>query len=467
MDVKRQAFTKLADGIMNALTGLGGSNDARAANRFVHSALSYQEATELYNHSWIAQKVIDLPVDDMLKNGREIHDLDGDDLEAYNEAWKELRCNEALSRSLRYARVVGGSAIIPIASDMDLAEPFNPRNFVNGRLQRFIVVDAHELSAAGDGVEENLTSPYYGMPRTYRYRGQEIDVSNIIAARGNDAPGEHHHQSADIHSSWGTSVFDRSATAIKDAEAVYANYWQLVHRNASDALKVPGFYENLADCEVGKNQEEMSASILARVMLLTRYRSIMNMAVLDDRESIERLQYNLSGMPEALKDALSAVCASVDMPLTRFSGLPVSGLNTNGDENLENHYNSIASQQARKLCPLYDRMDEYMTLTVFGDMRSLRYHVNSPHDESEEEKEERKKKKVETLETIQSMQIVPPSVIVRALQATVLPNISDDYIDALKAEEMEDDEDDDPDEPEGIAEKPEEKPAPRRARKAA
>ena len=65
---------KAFDGVMNILTGLGTERDRSTATGHIKSMVWFPEEMEAAYASAICRKVIDIPIDDMLRHPRKFDD---------------------------------------------------------------------------------------------------------------------------------------------------------------------------------------------------------------------------------------------------------------------------------------------------------------------------------------------------------------------------------------------------------
>lgn len=434
----RATVSTFKDAVVNFISGHGTSVDPSGQNRAARVHMDYDETLTLYRNYWLARKIINVPVQDMLKNGRDITNLDKDDLAKYAKAWKDMKTNKALKRALYWAALIGGAGIIPVADDMELDEPYDPSNFTDGKLKRFVVLDAHELQSNIEaGLITDITSRYFQLPQTLTYQGNQIDISNVIIAHGEDIPSTTHAQydGMNIKPFWGLSKLAYSREPVVYAHALYEAILAMVQQNNVDILKVPGLYNTIADCANSLEMGESDKALTARAALFAKYKSQFNVAMVDIEETIERLKYDFGGLPQLIHEFVIAVSGASDIPLTRLAGISPGGLNSTGESDLKNYYNNIRSQQNDLLVPLLDEIDRYMTLACFGEEIELEYTVNPPHVLSEQEEADLADKETDTTVKIEGMNLVPESYLLRRMQRTTMPEITDDFIEEVELEE--------------------------------
>jgi len=441
-------LSQVADAIINLATGQGTGRDASSYMAVAPVSLSRLEAIHLYRGYWLARKLIDIPVQDMLKNGRTFHDMDQTDVERYNRAWEDYNCDRIIANALKWSRVFGGAGIIPVNENVDLAQPFEAKDFANVAGTRFIVRDATKLQpASGHATITDLSNPNYGRPSRFQHHAQTIDVTNVIIVRGDDSPdADDMRTMAEVEPFWGQSRLLYAKEPVLYAHSLYASIATMVVQNNVDILSVPGLYESLAACGTGTGQADYSTAVQSRAALYALHKGQYNVALIDGNESLERIKNDFQSLPQLIHEFLTAISGLGDIPLVRFAGISPGGLNSTGEADLENHYTGIAGQQKSDLNPLYAMLDRFMTLIVFGEIRELKYTINPPHTESRKSKVETDAKQAETFERLHNMRIIPESAILRSVQQSGVVDIADEWIEAVEAEELDGtDTDTDPD----------------------
>ena len=435
----------LFDAIVNALSGSGGATDPGSQNYAAHVEITYEQALVLYRHYWLARKVIDIPVADMMKNGRRFHNMTPADEKRYRERWTELHADMRMSTALKWGRLVGGGVIIAVNENMDMAEPLNIADIANGKLERLLVFDAKAFpSTQGTKLESNLAKRNYGMPTKFQHKGLPLDPSHMIVAHGMEQPNpDIFHINMGVHPWFGASMMQYCKEPIIQAHAAYEAVASMVQSNNMDVLKVPGLYDMITACATDAERAELNGTILNRMALMQAHKSMHNAAVIDSTEELDRMKYDLTSMPAIIREALVAVSGSGDIPMTRFSGISPGGMNATGEGDMQNYQDGLVSQQAEKVRPLYDGVDYVVTADVFGEPRQLEYTINSPNSETDLEVLEREAKQAELLSTLDDIQSIPDSVVLTRIKDTILPDIPQSAIDALRAEESDNDENDD------------------------
>ena len=97
-------------------------------------------------------------------------------------------------------------------------------------------------------------------------------------------------------------------------------------------------------------------------------KSIINMALLDGDETMDRLTLNLSGVAQVIETFMTWISGAADIPLTRLFGTSAKGMNATGEGDLKNYYNSLRSKQSSQLNPSLSWLDQVLARSAVGHM---------------------------------------------------------------------------------------------------
>jgi phage-related protein (TIGR01555 family) len=154
----------------NLVANLGTQKDKRYHSNFVRRTIDRYELDSLYTDNWIAGKTVDIPVEDGLRNWRQIKtpSLSPAQIEEYETEEERLQVREFFGRAGKWARLYGGSVILlgidgagPLDSELKL------ENIKKGALKFLHVIDRHDLSIE----QVNNTDPTkanFRLPEFYR-----------------------------------------------------------------------------------------------------------------------------------------------------------------------------------------------------------------------------------------------------------------------------------------------------------
>src|SRR5690606_28273069 len=108
-----------------------------------------------------------------------------------------------------------------------------------------------------------------------------------------------------------------------------------------DVISREGLTEDLSTGQESK--------IIQRYTLFDQMKSIVNTALLDADEKLDRLTLNLSGVSQVIDTFMVWIAGAADIPVTRLFGQSAAGLNASGEGDLKNYYDSIRSRQTSQL----------------------------------------------------------------------------------------------------------------------
>jgi DNA topoisomerase IB len=175
------------------------------------------------------------------------------------------------------------------------------------------------------------------------------------------------------------------------------------------------------------------AKVKQRFLLMDTCKSLLNMSIMDSEDMFTRHSMPFSGIPDLLEKFLGILSAAFDIPQTRLLGSSPGGLNSTGDGDIRNYYDSIGAEQENKLSPHLDSIDEALIRSVYGLVPDgMSYKFKSLWQMNENEEADLKAKQAGTLQMLQAMG-APSSALLRdAIELGLIKNLTTDEIDAAE-----------------------------------
>lgn len=410
------------DGLVNVVSGLGTAKGKRGHSRFVLSGMfGYQELEAAYQTNWIARQIVDIPADDMTREWRTIKCQDADIIRQEEDRLDLQSCvNEALS----WSRLYGGSAILPI-TNQDFEKPFRPESIKKGEVQRLLVFDRWDLVPHSINTWDVLAENYL-MPEYYTlYQGsQKIHWSHLIRFGGAKMP----RRQRVLLQGWGDSELRKCLEDIKDTVAAKDGIAELMQSANIDVITREGLAEDLST--------DQEAKIIERYTLFDQMKSIINTALLDGDEKLDRITLNLSGIAPVLETFMVWISGAADIPVTRLFGRSAAGLNATGEGDLKNYYDSIRSQQNSKLDKPMAMLDAVMVRSAVGTMpEDYNYDWNRLTQPDRLQDAQAKKVEAETDLILLDAGVIGRSQVMRRLEADEVYQYEDGVIDSIEADE--------------------------------
>lgn len=410
------------DGLVNVVSGLGTAKGKRGHNRFVLSNMfGYQELEAAYQTNWIARQIVDIPADDMTREWRTIKCQDADIIRQEED---RLDLQSCVNEALTWSRLYGGSAILPI-TNQDLESKFRPELIKKGGVQRLLVFDRWDLIPHSINTWDVLAENYL-MPEYYTlYQGsQKIHWSHLIRFSGAKIP----RRQRVLLQGWGDSELRKCLDDIKDTVAAKDGIAELMQSANLDVITREGLAEDLST--------DQESKIIERYTLFDQMKSIINTALLDGDEKLDRITLNLSGIAPVLETFMVWISGAADIPATRLFGRSAAGLNATGEGDLKNYYDSIRSQQNSKLDKPMAMLDEIIVRSATGTMpEDYNYDWNRLTQPDRLQDAQAKKVEAETDLILLDAGVIGRSQAMRRLEADEVYQYEEGVIDSIEADE--------------------------------
>lgn len=395
---------KFFDGFRNLLKSFGGDNDTRTQTTYAFTARVSRLFTtleDLYATSWLAAKVVNIPVEDAFREGRTVKIENKNNKKAFERFYVSL--DRKIELGIKFARIFGGAALIIVSSDDKLSEPINQMK--QGDLINIAVVDASQL--VPQQIERNPLNPNYLKAIEYAIVGssQAIHPSRVIYIDGVTTTN----REREINNGFGSSVYERVYKNIEDASQTNSSIRNLVEQSNLDVLKMNGL-----NGAVKTNEED---KIKERLMIVSQMKSILNTIAIDKEDDYVNISKNFSTLDSIQMNMFMLVSAGADIPFTRFMGKSAEGMSATGEGDLRNYYDSVkASIQVGQMVEIYDILDPIINQHLTGDNSVIDYEFNPLYQLSESEIATINKTLAETYAIYEDRGIVSSEAILAELQ---------------------------------------------------
>ena len=337
------------------------------------ASLQSHEWGELYYKEWTARKIVDIPVQDILRKGWTYGGLDDDQACALTSALSKLQFNRALRQALKLERLVGGAVIVMgLRSDGDASKPVNHSAISKGDLIFTNVIPRSRVSQLE--YDTNPLSARFGKPETYHVIGQSVHHSRLLIFDGDPLTDN---EATDIgfikgsYDGFGVSVLAAIYDDIIRSVSARQSAMQLIQR-ASIVLINNGSLKAQLSTTGG-------ADALAALQTMTDQMSMYQAAMIDGKEiNIDQWSASFGGVPELLQQFLQIISAASDIPATRFLGEAPGGLNASGKSDLENYYNAIDDGRESRLRPQLEKFLRVAIPSILPDVDSESVEIEFP-----------------------------------------------------------------------------------------
>jgi phage-related protein (TIGR01555 family) len=418
----RMRVPAVSDGLENVVANLGTSKDQRTHNTFAFGTWNFVELEAAYAENWIAKQVVNVPVDDGVREWRTWnHDKAGD----IEKEEGRLDLKNKFKEGKYWARLYGG-AVMLMVTDQPLDEPLDVERINKGGLKRLVVLDRWDISPT----QWNFSNPLdenYLLPEYYTVVGGQTQIhhSHVIRLDGEILP----RRTRAWNNGWGDSTLRKVFDDVKDVVATKGGIASLVLQANVDVIKRPGLSDELASGE--------DANILKRYALARQMKSLVNGMLLDGDEDYIRNTLSFSGLSQIMEQFMVWMSGAADIPMTRLFGRSAAGLSATGEGDLNNYYDNVRAEQTGRYSSELEKLDQVLVRSAIGQYpEDINYDWNPLYQESDNEKAQRTLARAQSEDIYKNMGVLLPSQVASRLKAEGEYAIDDDHIERLQQQEQ-------------------------------
>lgn len=322
---------------------LDGYQSAVLGNR-KGARLTSVTAPLLYSRGGIFAKLVDKPADDALSGDITIH---GDVSGSLKTEFERLNVKGMFADAVRWCRLTGGAAIIPIVrGGGDLEAELTPESIEE--IEELRVYAANEISIYGNRYHMP-ESPKHGKPMLYQVATQSgsfiVHESRLFHVQGEPLPPSQN--SSGIF--WqGRDAVARSYQAVLDLISAVERVGQILERKQQPIYAMQGLAQAI---EMGRESE-----IQKRIDLVDITRGILNTVATDNLDSYTIADLNVGGLDQVINIFKEQVCAESGMPLSLLFGRSAAGMNATGEGDFRNYYDMVDGIRTRQVMPPLERL---------------------------------------------------------------------------------------------------------------
>lgn len=322
----------------------------------------YQQYTNLYETSWEARKIIDIPIDDAMRHETMRKGLSADDELIISRAWEDYNVKHQLTRALKQERLLGGSVLLGVMLLQDgekLDQPLTDANIMEDDLLALNVIDVTKLSRTSTVFDP--FSADYDKVTGLLISGVEVDRSRMIVFDGDSLFGRNAQRVLQTYRynplGFGESKLAVLYDVLMRALGTQQGAYQLV--NMSSAIMI--LVNNLRSLNAVDSDSETYLRKVAQQM------SIYNAAVFDGKDvKVEQHSASFGSVPELVMTFTQFLAAASDIPVTRFMGSSADGMNATGEGDSRNYYDMVDTLRNDKRKRAESRILDWMGASLFG-----------------------------------------------------------------------------------------------------
>lgn len=322
---------------------------------YAHSKrLNQFELDEIYAVDGIGKKIVDCVAEDGMRSFVEC-DVD------LMEEMIRLEAKAKIEEAGKFARLFGGSLLVAMIDDGQTHDkPLRLDKLNNSsaihKIHTLQVYDRHEITFTNEDVNIDSYSPYFLKPEWYTINLNAAYSSNPVNFRVHRSrcfvlTGESAtNKQKKYNLGWGAPVLNKCYNALQNylesqdcAVSVQRDFVQVV-------FKIKGLISMLSNEDVVPQFENRVQTL----NFLKHYGNKNAIAVDADTEDYSKSSSNMSGFSDATDRIAEYVCATAGIPVARLFGRSSAGLNSTGQGDMQNYYDTVRSWRNDQVKPCID-----------------------------------------------------------------------------------------------------------------
>ena len=356
----RDSFQNLAERV-----GLGTDN-AQSFSSYGFNPISRNRVMLefAYRGSFITRNAIDAIADDMTREGIDMVSTDTpQDIEILQGAMNRLRIWNQLADGARWGRLYGGCICVHLIKGQDMSQPLRIETVGKGSYRGMVVLDRWMIQPdLVDLVSEY--GPYFGKPRFYTTTtdlgamlpgNTKIHYSRIVRFEGESLP----YWQRMTENLWGLSVLEPLFDRLVAYDSSTNGIAQLVHKAHLRIIKMKDLRMNIA--AGGKKL----AGVAAMIDNIRLYQTNEGITLLDMEDDFSVVQSTFAGLDNILLQFGNQLAGATRIPVVRLFGQTPSGLNSSGDTDVRNYYDTVKEIQSSNL---RDPIDTVLGLLFMSEL---------------------------------------------------------------------------------------------------
>jgi uncharacterized protein len=336
---------ELRNSLTNLVTQLGAANEMSnltsmqplLANTIYYPlTLQHQLLTYMYSTHGVLQTAIDLPVQDALRGGLDLHSdqFDDDDLKDLHKFMNRSGILSAIKKSRSWTRLFGGGALV-INTGQEMDKPLSLKG-----IKKLQLYAANRWEFSMPGVNPN--APWellnFGIPvdsEYFLFYGHRLHRSRVITMCGLEAPYLRKWQLQ----GWGMSEVERMIEDFNKYLKTSNVLYELLEQAKLDVYQMEGFNAQLLT-------SKGTSRTMNKIQKMNELKNFNRAIVLDAKDKYEQKQLTFAGIAEIMKENRTAIAAALRIPMTKLYGISASGFNS-GEDDIEN-YNAMVESEVRE-----------------------------------------------------------------------------------------------------------------------
>ena len=338
------------DGYTNLLNKYGTMQDNSMGYSYSQEpVITDLELIRLYEGNGLFTKIIDRPSEEAVKHGFDI-DYGEEDIAAYvDDRRDELDCEDKFATAQKWARLYGGAIIVMLCDDGGgLEEPLDWNKVTTIEELRVFeraIVQADYTSLYNFHFYDTMNSKKpFGQPEYYHvysmYGYFTVHYSRCLIFRNGRLP---EHTTNALSRYWGMPEYVKFNRALRECITSHEDGVKLLERSVQAIYKMKNLAQ-LLSTDAGEDK------VLQRLQVIDMARGILNSIAIDtDGEDYDFKTLPMSGVKDVIDSTCNMLSAVTNIPQTILFGRSPAGMNSTGENDLENYYNMVENIQKQNM----------------------------------------------------------------------------------------------------------------------
>lgn len=338
------------DGYTNLLNKYGTTQDNSMSYSYSQEpVITDLELIRLYEGNGLFTKIIDRPSEEAVKHGFDIDYGDEDIAEYVDDRLDELEFEDKFATAQKWARLYGGSIIVMLCDDGGgLEEPLDWNKVTTIEELRVFeraIVQADYTSLYNFHFFDTMNSKKpFGQPEYYHvysmYGYFTVHHSRCLIFRNGRLP---EHTTNALYRYWGMPEYVKISRALRECITSHEDGVKLLDRSVQAIYKMKNLAQ-LLSTDAGEDK------VLQRLQVIDMARGILNSIAIDtDGEDYDFKTLPMSGVKDVIDSTCNMLSAVTNIPQTILFGRSPAGMNSTGENDLENYYNMVENIQKQNM----------------------------------------------------------------------------------------------------------------------
>lgn len=338
------------DGYTNLLNKYGTAQDNSTAYAYSQEpVVTDLELIRLYEGNGLFTKIIDRPAEEAVKHGLDIDFGDEDISEYVEERLDELEFEDKFATAQKWARLYGGAIIVMLCDDGGgLEEPLDwskVTTIEELRVFERAIVQADYTSLYNFHFFDSMNSNKpFGQPEYYHvysmYGYFTVHYTRCLIFRNGSLP---EHTTNALYRHWGMPEYVKLKRALRECITSHGDGVKLLEKSVQAIYKMKNLAQ-LLSTDDGENK------VLQRLQVIDMARGILNSIAIDtDGEDYDFKQTTMTGVKDIIDATCNMLSAVTNIPQTILFGRSPAGMNSTGENDLENYYNMVENIQKQNM----------------------------------------------------------------------------------------------------------------------